>query len=455
MIKACVLLFLFLSNTFAIAQVTPVYNFQKDDPVLKKKYVEEASQQQKILINNLANEYKRDFIRVYDNRYKEVETLLQSSRVVTSSEPFNYLNAILKRIVDGNKELKGIKIRMVFSRDRWPNAYSMGEGTIVINAGLMPFLDNEAELVFVLCHELAHYYLDHGNNAIKKNIERINSDEYKKEIRRLSKKEYRVNEQLDSLVKKINFGNRRHSREFEAEADRKAFEFMKKTGYDLNAIKTCLQMLEKVDDSRLYNPLNLEQAFDFKDYPFKKRWIKNESVLFDQVDSDLTLKEKDDQDSLKTHPDCEMRIALLKDSIITLNNAQKFLENESYFKQLKKDFLVEMLEQDYRDENLTRNLYYSLVMLQNGENIPMAIYSVTRVLNKIYDNQENHQIAKTMEKESKHFSDDYNLLLRMFDRLKLEELANLNHHFCKHYEAQMEGYEGFLNEMERANKNVK
>ena len=88
MIKVCVLFFLFLSNTFVIAQLRPVYNFQKDDPILKKKSVEEASQQQEILINNLAREYKKEFIKVYNDRHKEVATLLQSGRVVTSHERF-------------------------------------------------------------------------------------------------------------------------------------------------------------------------------------------------------------------------------------------------------------------------------------------------------------------------------------------------------------------------------
>jgi predicted Zn-dependent protease len=81
----------------------------------------------------------------------------------------------------------------------------MGDGTIVINAGLVIFMANEAELVFALCHELAHYYLDHSNKAIKKMVTEYNSDAFKAEIKRLSKEEYGVGHQLESLMKKNGF----------------------------------------------------------------------------------------------------------------------------------------------------------------------------------------------------------------------------------------------------------
>src|SRR5690606_19405430 len=107
--------------------------------------------------------------------------------------------------------------------------YSMGDGSIAINAGLFVYLDNEAELIFILCHEIAHYYLDHTNSSIKKYVETVNSDEVQKELKRLSKTQYRVNQQLEELTKAFTFNSRRHSRERETEADRMAFQFMKNT----------------------------------------------------------------------------------------------------------------------------------------------------------------------------------------------------------------------------------
>ena len=436
----------------AYNQQKPVYKFQQDDSLLKQSYFKDASAQQNKLINSLDKEYKDDYKYIYESRFKEVSGLLQSSRAVTDPAAHQYLQSILKKITDVNPELKALQVRLVFSRDWWPNAYSMGEGTLAVNAGLMIKLNNEAELVFVLCHELAHFYLDHSNKAIKKNVETLNSTAFKTEMKRISKQEYNAGKQLDSLVSLIAYGFRRHSRENEAEADKYAFTFMKKTGYDCNGIITCLNLLDKVDDSDFSKPLVLEEVFNFNDYPFKKKWIQKESMIFSKMtndDSPLTVKEKD---SLKTHPDCERRIALLADSIHAVAAGKTFIVNETYFNQLKKDFLVEMTEQLYKDKNLSRNLYYCLLMLQDKENLQFSIYSIARGLNRAYESQKDHRLGTLVSKEGREYSDDYNLLLRMFDKIRLDEIADLNNYFCRYYQLLMTGYEGFEEEYSKAKK---
>jgi Zn-dependent protease with chaperone function len=437
------------------AQLKPVYVFWKDDSLVKKNYFEEAAQVQDKLIESLDKKYKDDYKGVYKDRFDEVSHLLKSSRTVTAPEAHQYLQAILKKIVDANDELKPLKIRMVFSRDWWPNAYSMGEGTLVVNAGLMVFLDNEAELIFVLCHELSHLYLDHGNKAIKQRIETINSDEFKEEVKRLQKQEYRFFQQLNNLLKKLTFDSRQHGREHEAEADKQAFLFMKRTGYDCNGAISCLQMLDKVDDdSLLFKPLNLEQTFNFPAYPFKKKWTQKESVLFGAMIEDDSPLTKAEKDSMKTHPDCTKRIELLQDEVKAAGVGKKFQVDEALFKQLKNEFLVEMTEQEFKDHDLGHNLYYALVMLQNGKNMPIAIYSIARDLNVVYEAQKNHSAGQWFTAETRGWAPDYNLLLRMLTRLKLDEIAALNYNFCQQYSSQMAGYAGFAEEMEKATKRM-
>ena len=451
--KKLILLHLFSALIVpCFSQQKAVYNFWKDDSLLKKNYYEQALQKQNTQISSLGKENKDDYKEIYKLRFGQVANTLQSSRTVTAPEAHQYLQEILKKIVNANEELKPLQIRMIFSRDAWPNAYSMGEGTLVVNAGLMVFLDNEAELVFVLCHELAHLYLDHSEKTIKKNVTKINSEEFKKEIKRISKQEYGVGKQLNNLLKKITFDTRQHSREYESEADRQAFIFMRKTEYDCNGIKTCLQLLDKVDDSLLFEPLNLELAFNFSDYPFKKKWIQNESVLFGQMkegDSPLTQKEKD---SLKTHPDCAKRIVMLEDSLSRADGGSRFLVNEQLFNQLKKDFLAEMTEQQFRDKDLGRNLYYSLLMLQHQQNIPLAVYSIARGLNLAYETRKEHTLGQWFIAEGRGLPADYNLLLRMLSRLRLEEIAALSYYFCNNYKELMKGYAGFGEELEKALK---
>jgi len=199
----------------------------------------------------------------------------------------------------------------------------------------------------------------------------------------------------------------------------------------------------------LYQPADIRQVFNFPHYPFKSRWIQEEASIFSQA-NDTDASAANERDSLKTHPDCAKRISLLHDSLANVTAGGKgFMVNEGVFNQLKKDFFVEMTEQCYRDKNLGRNLYYSLLLLQSGENTPMAVYSIARCFNEMYDRQKNHRLGSCIDAESKGYPESYNLLLRMLNQLRLGEVSSISFHFCQKYETDMRDYAGFREEMKK------
>ncbi|MGQ0738103.1 MAG: M48 family metallopeptidase [Bacteroidota bacterium] len=449
------LLLLIPACTECLAQLQAVHSFRKDDTALKRKYWNQALIKKEALINALAKENSKDYKRAYDNMFETVEDLLMSHRSVTEQTADSYIKSVASKIIDANPELRELEVRMVFSRDFFPNAYSFGEGTIAFNAGLFVYLNSEAELAFILCHELAHFYLDHSRRKLDRYVDMVNSDSLKKEIKRITKKEYRVAEQADKLVKALVFDVSRHSRYAEEEADRVGMRFLKNSGYSGNGFITTMQLLDKVDDTTIFAPLNLQKVLSFPDYPFRERWIKKESVIFGAMNPDdasvLTKKEKD---SLKTHPDCLKRIALLKDSALKITG-RDFQADEKMFRQLKQDFVPEIVEDVYKNRNISFNLYLSLQMLQEGRHVPLAVYSIARDMNELYKHQKEHQLGLIIETENRRFTEGYNALLRMLYRLRLNEIADLNAAFCSFYSEQMKGYEGFAEEMKRAAENKK
>ena len=407
---------------------------------------EQALADHKFLISSSGQEYRKDYETICNLRLQEVSVLLTTPKSITSPVPHQYLQSLLTKIIDVNPELKKLNIRLVFSRDWWPNAYSMGEGTLVVNAGLMVFLSNEAELVFILCHELSHLYLDHGTKNIRNHIATINSEAFKNELKRLSKQDYGAGGELDKLAKKFAFSNRRHRREHEAEADSHAFLLMKNTGFDCNGITTCLKLLDKIDDSLLFKPLKLDQVFNFPEYPFKIKWVKSESSIFAEMTLDDTANSSSDRDSLKTHPDCSQRIKFLEDSIKNIPSGSQFLVSKQVFNKLRSDLFLEMTEQQFRENNLTRNLYYNLQLLQNGLHVENAVHGILRSLNVLYKSQKEHTIGLHTEKEARGLPEDYNLLLRMIDRLKLGELGTIAYLFGQKYQSEMSGNALFAEE---------
>ena len=167
--SALIVLLLFF-NMAGISQLKAVYSFPSEDSTLKNQLYAAALSKKVRLVTSLSGEHKDDYKAVYESRFELISSLMKSSRLVAEPDAHAYLQKILDRIVSVNEELKPLEVRLVFSRDSWVNAYSVGEGTLIVNAGLLIRLKNEAELAFVLCHELAHYYLDHSAKSIQKMI---------------------------------------------------------------------------------------------------------------------------------------------------------------------------------------------------------------------------------------------------------------------------------------------
>ena len=70
----------------------------------------------------------------------------------------DYINRVGQRLVPADSE-KLFAFRLV--ADPRPIAYALSTGTIYISTGLVSLLDNEAQLGYVLAHEMAHVQLDH------------------------------------------------------------------------------------------------------------------------------------------------------------------------------------------------------------------------------------------------------------------------------------------------------
>ena len=86
---------------------------------------------------------------------------------------FPFLKSVHAKIVAANPDLAATAV--ILTSEPVPNAFSVGDGTLVVYTGLISELDNEDQLAFVLCHELAHYALHHATRQLVQEIERFQS----------------------------------------------------------------------------------------------------------------------------------------------------------------------------------------------------------------------------------------------------------------------------------------
>lgn len=455
--RLIVLIFLAtLLSAASNAQPKPVFLFPQQDTSLTGAIYRQALKTKNESIAALGKEHKEDYKEIYEDRFELVSVLFDEKKIMADHEAYDYLQMILAKILSGNKELGNLRIRLVFSKDWWPNAYSIGEGTLVVNAGLLVNLGTEAELVSVICHEIAHLYLDHGNKAIKKSIDEVYSKEFKEKLKKLSKQDYGAGAELDKLLMNLAFSNRRYSRDNEAQADSQALVFLKNAGYNPHAILDCLGRLDSIDARPLYDTLNLTATLNFPDYAFRQRWIRKESAIFGEMnEEDMYTLSKEARDSLKTHPDCSRRIELLKHEVNKLPPGKDYAEGDRIFIKLKRRFIIEITDHLFDQKNYSRHLYYCLTMLKDTAFGPYATYATARVMNRLFDCQKDHSFGKVTEKETRGYQADYNLFLRMLDRLRLQELSDLNYYFCLLNKDRMAGFEGFDAEWEKAQANKK
>lgn len=136
-----------------------------------------------------------------------------------------------------------IKIYTLHSSD--VNAWTFDPGVILVTTGLYARLENEAQLAFILAHEISHYKSKHALNTFA-----LQSCD---DLQRCSAPE-RLN--------RINS----YSRENEMEADRKGIAMMRAAGYDLSTVPSVFDLLQ-------YSYLPVHEV------KFRKNYFEDESLV--------------------------------------------------------------------------------------------------------------------------------------------------------------------------------
>jgi len=429
----------------AMAQSSADYNPFTDNSRLEKQLLDDISkrfQEDQLSVNGKNKKY---ILEMYKERYETIKKKFDEKEVMTNQEVNQYLKQLTDEIINPNRGKIPGNIRIQFSRTHWPNASSMGEGTILFNIGLFTRLQNESQAAFVIAHELAHYCLSHSNNSIRQYVETVNSEDFQRQLKEIRSSAYGQNTAVEKLALKLSFRSRRHSREFEQAADSMALELLKSTSYDVREALSTLALLDSVDKDKYQCQLKLEQTFNFPEYPFKKKWLASSSLTFTDTKEEAA-KKKVLEDSLKTHPDCQRRIQFLQAKVTQYYSpvSKKFVVSETQFNKLKNDFDYESLNYEYESKDVSSCLYHSLQMLQFNKSNPYLMAMVGKCLNRIYTAQMNHELGKITDLPNPAFDDEYNYLLRLLQNVRLTELSALSYYFLKQNQETGKSSEEFV-----------
>jgi beta-barrel assembly-enhancing protease len=215
-----------------------------------------------------------------------MDQLLSSGKVLFNDPVSIYLDKVLGRVLQDERGLRD-SVRVYALRSSVVNAFTTDDGIILISLGLLAQLENEAQLAFIICHELVHFEHEHVINSY------VNS----------------VGSKGDGPVKgRSGFDERilarsHYTKELEKEADREGVARFLRSGYAPSGIDNVFDVMRYAHLP--FDDVQFDRAF------FNSGYFRvPESYFLERVRAVEPLDAKEADDA--THPSPSERKAVVK-----------------------------------------------------------------------------------------------------------------------------------------------
>lgn len=296
-----------------------------------------------------------------------IDEILHSGLVVYGDELTNYISEIADHLLKDDTKLRS-KLRFYTLKSNAANAFSTDQGIVFVTTGLIAQLTSEAQLAFVLAHEISHY--------TKKHV--VETFDWKKK-----------NSRQDSRIEKLS----QYSKEKEFEADKLGIELYNKAGYSQKDIFSTFDVL-------MYSYL----PFDEIEFPityFNSDKIYIPRSLFPTKKYEITAVE-DYNDANNSHPNIKKRKEAAEIEVgkySNWENTRQYLGADRFL-MVRNIARFESVRSDILDANYADALY-SIFLLE--KEFPNSLY-LKRMKAQIWMNlmlyKTENLSSKTVDKTS-------------------------------------------------------
>ncbi len=407
-------------STHALAQFEENYTPRSTYSQNSTELIKTLEKQLKATRNSIESSKKVRINGLYKKRTEALVRVVKNEGFIQDDTLNHILYSVLENINRGNTINSPIKT-VLLSRSPDVNAYCVGEGTVILNVGLLARIENESQLGFVLSHEMAHYELEHSKNRTLKYFESNQAKTAQSSFKSLLEGDINPDEAAELRNWVNNWG--RYSRGSELEADSLGYLLFAATKYHHDAPFEVLNML----DSALYptRPLGdrLFQDLDFKNYPFKKKWLQRRLGIYSMKPSSLVFND----DSLLTHPDIDNRVAKLANYHTERYAGSENIQSLDLMAIAKKMAQFETVESAFFSRRYDVGLYEALQL----KSIYPANRYLTSVIGKILINlYENFDfLGMYVPKFTGEYSEELRMVNNFLHNLTKQELGEVAFHF--------------------------
>ena len=389
------------------AQFSKDYTTLKSSGNLPDVFLKSAKEQSDEEIGKIATDQdkrtKQQFILA--NNYF-IQDLLLSGQVLINDPLTSYVNKVAAEVIENNPGIGSQSVKIFVTKSPDVNAYAFDKGLVFINIGLLAQLENEAQLAYILAHELIHVSKKHSVTEYLEN-KRIERD--------IATNRGEVEERMLSMY--------RFSKEQETEADIQGLDLIKKTNYSTKAIMGAFDVMQYS-----YLPFELPE---FKKAFFEDEHLKIPDTL--NLKKVSSIKANDDYDDSKSsHPNIRKRRLMIEDYIKNSQDIgrKKYLISEEEFKNtremarfelcriylLKRDYINAMYAAYILLQKYPDNLYLKKIVAKSLYNITVSKSGKTGSSKVFFGNASNYSIDnyETIEGASQR-------LYYLFDNLTAKE----------------------------------
>lgn len=342
-----------------------------------------------------------------------LDQILLSGRVLFNDSITNYLNSIADIVLAKDSELRG-KIKVYVIRSTVVNAFTTNNGMIFFTTGLISEVENEAQLAFILAHEITHFEKRHVINTF---LEKEKLSSKNDGLWRYSS--------YDDDIKKMS----QYSKNLELQSDSNAVFRIAATNY---SVSECLKSMDVLQFSDL--PFD-EVRFD-ESIIEKGHYDISGIYLMDTVKKIDIKRFEDVDDSKATHPNIKLRRESLNVNYQAAKNlvdGEKFIIGEKVFSNIQHLARMETIRLLLNERSYAEVIYEASVLLKDGRDTRYLNKAIAKSMYGIAKYKSASQYQKTVSYFSK-YEGEIQRCIFLFESLSKDQMnlmaARYLYDFC-------------------------
>lgn len=265
-----------------------------------------------------------------------MDELLGSGLVLFGDPCTDYVRRVADNLLKNEPKLKK-ELQFYVIKSNLTNALSTDQGIIFVTMGLLAQIENEAQLAYVISHEISHYQEKHVEESYTNTLSLRRESSYDSRIQAMSN----------------------HSKESELEADKLGIKLYHEAGYKKSELLSTFDVL-------MYSYLPFDEVALPKDY-FNTDLIFIPEIYFPETVNPILAEEEYDDDK-STHPNIRKRKKAILEVIGEYQDwgSKEFIVDQAEFEKVRKIARFEGVHRDLLDGNYADALY-SIFLLERED----------------------------------------------------------------------------------------